>query len=139
MNANVELPERETALSLLSCFGIILMPILAYVVVWEWTAPGLHLFLILGTYLLLGGFALWQLIRAAQMDSWVRRLGTVGVVVGLTAILFRGLSPKAGCIEPAGCVSGLTLQPFPFALGMMITSFSLFLDIRNRSNLFGRR
>ena len=134
MNLHVELPGRETAVSVLSCFGIASVPILAYVAVWEWATPGLYLFLGLGTYLLLGGFALWQLIRAVQMDERLRKLGAAGVVVGLAATIFLGLRPRAGCIEPGQCPSGLTLDPLQFALGMALTSLSLFLDVRRRAN-----
>ena len=136
MNPSAGRPRRETAISMLSCVGISAIPILAYVAVWEWTAPGLHLFIVFGTYWLLGGFALWQMIRVAQMNHWTRKLGAIGIVVGLTVTIFSGLSPKAGCIEPTGCVSELTLQSLPFALGMALTSLFLFLDVRNRANPF---
>lgn len=138
MNPSAGRPRRETAISMLSCVSISAIPILAYVVVWEWMAPDLYLFLGLGTYLLLGGFALWQLVRAVQMDDWPRQLGAVGVVVGFAVTIFLGLRPKAGCLDTGPCLSGLTLHPLQFALGLTVTSLALFLDVRNRAGFLDR-
>ena len=138
VHPNAARSRREAAISLLACVGISVIPILAYVVVWEWTAPDLYLFLGLGTYLLLGGFALWQLVRAVQMDDWTQQLGTVGVVVGFAVTIFLGLRPGAGCLDTGPCLGGLTLHPLQFALGLTVTSLALFLDVRNRADLLDR-
>ncbi|WP_132057618.1 hypothetical protein [Halorussus amylolyticus] len=132
MNPTAKSPSRSVAFSLLTSTGIAVIPILAYVAIWRWTVPDFYLFLILGTYLLLGVLGVCQALRAIRMDSWIRRLGALSVTVGFAATIFFGLRPRAGCLEAGACLSGLTLHPLQFAFGLILTSLSLFLDVRDR-------
>lgn len=137
MGMNRRLINRSTASSILSCLGLSLLLILAYVGIWKWTDSNYYLFLVLGTYASLGGFALLQTFRATRMGRWVRRFGAIGVVLGFAVTIFLGLRPKIACLDFGPCQSGLTLHPLQFALGIGILTASLFLDVRNCTNLLG--
>lgn len=115
---------------MLSCVGVALFVTLAYVGLWTVVAPQFYLFLVLGTYALLGGLALVQLLRATRMDGWTRRLGALGVVPGLVVAIFLGLRPRIACLDFGPCQSGLTAQPLQLALGIAVIAVSLFLDGR---------
>jgi hypothetical protein len=138
MDASARLWDRRVATSAASCFGVGLVPVLAYVAFWEWITPPFYLFVILGTYLLLGGFAVLQMLRAAKMDRWSRRVGALGVVVGFAATIFLGLRPRQACLEPAmgTCLSGLTPHPLQLTLGMLVVTASLYLDLGSRVTPF---
>jgi uncharacterized membrane protein HdeD (DUF308 family) len=125
---------RSSAVALLVSVGATLSALSAYVAVWELVAPGYYLFLILGTYASLGGVALLQVVRAAKLDEWTRRVGALGVVVGLSAAIFLGLRPRPACLDTGPCLSGLSPHPFQLALGVALASGSLFLDRRSRGS-----
>lgn len=127
--------NRGTAFLIASSLGSSLLLVLAYVGIWKWVAPGYYLFLVLGTYWLLGGSALWQLLRVARMDHWSRRLGAIGVPFGFAVTIFLGLRPRTACLDTGPCLSGLTPHPLQVALGLILVTASLFLDVRNATNL----
>jgi hypothetical protein len=125
-----ELEDRGAVFALLSAVGVALLFLLAYVGIWMLAAPGLYLFLVLGTYALLGGLAIVQAVRAVRATLWLRRVGALGVVFGLAATIFLGLRPRPACLDFGPCQSGLTPQPIQLALGVGIVAVSLFLDDR---------
>jgi hypothetical protein len=126
-------PGRSAIRSTLPYFGLSLLATLAYVGIWRWVAPGYYLFLVLGTYLLLGGLALLQLLRTIRMDRWTPRLGAFGVVFGFAVTVFLGLRPRTACVDTGPCPSGLTPHSLQLALGIGLVTVSLFLDFRGRT------
>lgn len=136
MDAKGRLSNHPVMTSLLSCVAVSLGLLSTYVALWTWVAPGHYVFLVLVTYWLLGGFALWQLFRAARMYGWTRKLGAIGVFVGLAVTIFLGLRPKTACLDLGPCRSGLTPHPLQLTLGIAVTSASLFLDVRSHTNQF---
>ena len=128
-----KLSTRSPAFSILACLCLGLLSLLAYVGIWRWVAPGYYLFLVLGTYLLLGGLALLQLLRTIRMDRWTPRLGAFGVVFGFVVTVFLGLRPRTACVDTGPCPSGLTPHSLQLALGIGLVTVSLFLDFRGRT------
>jgi hypothetical protein len=127
------LSNRSPAVSILACLCLSVSSLLAYVGIWRWVAPGYYLFLVLGTYLLLGGLALLQLLRTIWMDRWTPRLGAFGVVFGFAVTVFLGLRPRTACVDTGPCPSGLTPHSLQLALGIGLVTVSLFLDFRGRT------
>lgn len=126
-------PGRSAIRSTLLYFGLSLLATVAYVGIWRWVAPGHYLFLVLGTYLFLGGIALLQLLRTIRMDRWTPRFGAVGVVFGFAVTVFLGMRPRTACLDTGPCPSGLTLHLLQLALGIGLVTISLFLDFRGRT------
>ncbi len=115
-----------------TCIGVTLGLVLVYVGVWKLANPRYHLFIVLGTYAVLTGAGVLQLVRATQMDGWTRRLGAAGVVFGFAVTIFLGLRPRTACLDVGPCQSGLTLYPLQFAVGILVVASSLFLDVGGR-------
>lgn len=129
-NARIFDPVERRSLASYLCLG--LLPVAGFVAAWELLNPGYRIFVVVGTYAALCTLAVLQMVRAALMDTWTRRIAAIGVVVGLAVTIFMGLRPKLPCIEAAPCLSGISLHPSHFLLGVALTVESLYLDPQDR-------
>lgn len=126
---STSLRDRETPRSVAHSLALVLGVLAVYAVVWRLLDPGVYLFAIFGTYAALAGFFLLQVVRAAAMETWRRRVIAVLAAPALTGTVFAGLRPRPACLDLPGCGEGLTLQPLWFAVFVAATVFLVAADV----------
>lgn len=126
---STSLRDQETTRSVARSLPLVLGVLAVYAVVWQLLDPGVYLFAIFGTYVALAGFLLLQVVRAAAMETWPRRVAAVLAAPALTGAVFAGLRPRPACLDLSGCGEGLTLQPLWFAVFVAATVLLVAADL----------